>query len=58
MYYKINDIVGRYETLKEARQACYKWWKETCEESWLEIQKYKLNEETGKYQMVKDDYKI
>lgn len=58
MYYKINDIVGRYETLKEARKACNEWWEEVSEESWLEIQKWKLNEETGKYEMVKDDYKI
>lgn len=58
MYFQINDIVGRYETLKEARQACYKWWDEVSEESWLEIQKYKLNEKSGKYEAVKDDYKI
>lgn len=57
-YCGINDIVGRYETLDEARKACYKWWEEASEESWLEIQKYVLDEKTGKYKMVKDDYKI
>lgn len=54
----IIDIVGRFETLKEARKACHKWWEEVSEESWLETQKYVYDEETDKYKMIKDDYKI
>ena len=49
MYYEVDDTIGRFETLKEAKQECKRWANEEIDgNSFFEIWKYQLNE-YGKY---------
>ena len=49
LYCNVNDTVGRFETLKEAKQECRRWINEEVDDGgFYEIWKYEINS-AGKY---------